>query len=114
MIDGRFASLGLAVYKTLQAPPNHSAFKGLPVHAWLYNGLKGIKPYLEEELQIMRKDADNWGPEIQQGRQMNLDQLKEEIRWTTDAIERIRELEREKGFGAMSDQEIADFEKKQK
>lgn len=114
MIDGRYSSLGLAIFRGLQAPPDHPAFKGMPVHAWLLNGIKALKPYLEEQLHIMEKDLQNWGPEVAKGREMNEDQLKEEIRWVRDAVDRIMEMEKEKAYSRFHEVEIEKYENRDK
>lgn len=107
MIDGRYGSLGLAVYSALQAPPTHPAFGGKPIHAWLINGLKGIKPFLQQNLQTMQKDAQNWSPEIAQSRQMSIEQVQEEIRWLKDAIDRIEQMEKNKAYSQFHEVEIS-------
>lgn len=110
MIDGRYESLGLAIYRALQASPSNPAFGGLPIHAWLINGLKGIKPFLKQDIESMEKDIANWGPEIAKGREMNIDQLKEELHWVKDAVNRIEQMEKDKAYSNFHEVEIKGFE----
>lgn len=104
--DGRYESLGRAIYRTIQFNPDAPSFKGVDVHKILNDGLSAMLPFLnmleKEQEQILAHST----PDELPTRQQDMQNIKDEIRWVKVAIDKIGEVAKKRKVNAMDQAEI--------
>lgn len=82
MDNGRFESLGRAIYRAFETDPKECG----EAQSLTLEGLKKIRVFLEGQLPQKIKDSENCPPDVADARRQVVEDINEEIKWINEAI----------------------------
>lgn len=106
MSEGRYEALGRALYRAMQVNPDFPALSNDDVLKQLMAGLNGIKPFIEEQLAMAKQNLENSPAASRPDRQATVDELTEELKWLTVAIDRFGGNEKRRLVNEMDQKEV--------